>query len=199
MEVATAAGNFAAGTCFRFIEIRRVSVDPEMHFTWFALDACIRMCYGVAKELLLVNGLFDICPGRCGESWCGDGANGCKHGVVDSTSAIEEGTDDFLGKLDLCRILGTRIIPPRITCTLSHIIRTVPCYRRLHQPPLNFATNLHTTTLTDPLSFLQSPHSIAPLPHSQIIHEHFQLPIRPRTSTQSLTHQATTNLALMLM
>ena len=103
---------------FHFIsfEVRRVSVDPEMHFTWFVLDACIRMCYGVAKELLLVNGLFDICPGRCGESWCGDGANGCKHGVVDSTSVIEEGTDDFLGKLDPCRI-GTRIIPPRITCT----------------------------------------------------------------------------------
>ena len=93
-----------------------------MHFTWFVLDACIRMCYGVAKEFLLVNGLFDIYPGRCGESWCaGDGTNGCKHGVVDSTSIIEEGTDDFLGKLDLCRILGTRIIPPRITCTLSHI------------------------------------------------------------------------------
>ena len=74
--------------------------------------------------------------------------------------------------------------------TLSHILQLIPSYRHLHLPPLHFATNLHTTPPTIPLSLLQSIHSSIP-PQSQIHNNYFQLPLLPRTSTHTLTHQAT--------
>jgi hypothetical protein len=87
-----------AGACFGFIEIRSISVKPEVHFRGFVLDASIGMSGGVIKKL--VNAKADVFPRASGDGR-GNGADGGLHGVVDSMGIVVEDANKFLAEFDL--------------------------------------------------------------------------------------------------
>jgi hypothetical protein len=68
-----------ARACFGFVEIRSVSVKPEVHFI---LDASFGMSDGVIKKV--ANAKADIFPSASGDGR-GNGADNGLHGVVNSS------------------------------------------------------------------------------------------------------------------
>ena len=95
IEIAT-----IAGACFALIEVRGISVKPEVHGRGFVLDESVRMSGCIIEKL--IDAKLDVGP-RAGRDGRGNGADSALHGVVNCTSVVVEDTGELLTKFELGR------------------------------------------------------------------------------------------------
>jgi hypothetical protein len=104
-EIEIAAVGRAA--CFAFVDVGSVSVEPEVHFRSFVLDAGVGMGGGIVKKM--VDPESNVGPGAGGDGR-GNGADGGLYGVVDGSGIVIEEPGEFLTAFELSWCELTNIV-----------------------------------------------------------------------------------------